>query len=278
MEMLGLVLAAFMGLSLGMLGGGGSILTVPIFVYVLGFDAKTAIAMSLPVVGITSLAAAIGHWRAGNVNLRAAFLFGAIAMVGALAGSWLAAYLTGAAQLVLLGTAMLAAAVAMLRGSDRETTPAATPGTAPTMPFVSLTMVALGVGVLTGVVGIGGGFLIVPALVLLARLPMKFAVGTSLLVIAMNAASGFAGYVGQVDIAWRAILLFTAIAIAGALAGSHLVRFVPQATLKRGFAVFLLVLGALILYQNRFALTQPRAHDRADGAASTRTASHLEND
>jgi uncharacterized membrane protein YfcA len=104
---------------------------------------------------------------------------------------------------------------------------------------------------LTGLVGIGGGFLIVPALVILARLPMKQAVGTSLVVIAMNSASGFAGYLGQVDVPWGFMAMFTAVAIGGILVGTHLVRFVSQPALKRAFAVFLLLMGSVILYQNR---------------------------
>ena len=104
---------------------------------------------------------------------------------------------------------------------------------------------------LTGLVGIGGGFLIVPALVILARLPMKQAVGTSLVVIAMNSASGFAGYLGQVDVPWKFMATFTAVAIGGILVGTHLVRFVSQQALKRAFAIFLLLMAGVILYQNR---------------------------
>jgi uncharacterized protein len=112
-------------------------------------------------------------------------------------------------------------------------------------------LAALGVGGLTGLVGVGGGFLIVPALVLLARLPIHHAVGTSLPVIAMNAAAGFSGYLGTVPVAWGFLAVFTLVAIAGALAGARLVRYVSQAALRRAFAVFLVVMGTLILYQNR---------------------------
>jgi uncharacterized membrane protein YfcA len=111
----------------------------------------------------------------------------------------------------------------------------------------------LAVGTLTGFVGIGGGFLIVPALVLLAGLPMKQAVGTSLVVIAMNSAAGFAGHAGTVAIPWRFLLGFTLFAVLGILAGTRLVRHVPERALKRGFAIFLLAVAALLLYQNRFA-------------------------
>lgn len=247
MALLGFLLAALVGLSLGLLGGGGSILTVPILVYALGFEAKTAIAMSLPIVGATSLAGALGHWRAGNVRPRTALLFGLAAMAGAFLGARLAVFLSGALQLAILAVVMLAAAVSMFRGRIGERPAGA--GTAPAL--APLLAIALGVGVLTGVVGIGGGFLVVPALVLLARVPMQQAVGTSLLVIAMNSAAGAAGYVGQVAVPWGFMAAFTAVAILGGLAGTALVRFVPQAGLKRAFALFLVGVGLFTLYQNR---------------------------
>jgi uncharacterized membrane protein YfcA len=243
---LGLTLAALIGVALGLLGGGGSILTVPVLVYVLGVAAKPAIAMSLPVVGITSLVGAAMHWRLGNVRVPTAITFGLVAMVGAFAGAKLAASLSGTVQLVLLSVVMLAAAASMLRGGRHDAERIAPQRLALLVP------VALGVGVLTGLVGIGGGFLVVPALVLLARVPMRQAVGTSLLVIAMNSASGFAGYLGSVHIDWTFLAGFTGAAIAGALAGTALMSRVPQSALKRGFAVFLLMIGGFVLYKNSF--------------------------
>ena len=253
-ELAGFVLAAFVGLSLGLLGGGGSILTVPILVYALGFEAKTAIAMSLAIVGITSLVGALGHWRERNVQLQTALVFGIAAMAGAFAGARLAGYLSGAVQLSILAVVMLLAAVSMFQGGPRGEDSALHAQSDPTL--VPLLGSAIGVGVLTGIVGIGGGFLIVPALVLLARVPMKQAVGTSLLVIAMNSASGFAGYLGQVAVPWRFIAAFTGVAVGGILIGTSLVRFVSQIQLKRAFAVFLVAVGLFTLYQNRaiFAL------------------------
>ena len=200
MTLLGLAFAGVIGLALGLLGGGGSILTVPVLVYVLGVAAKPAIAMSLPVVGLTSLVGAAAHWRLGNVRLATAALFGVLAMGGAFAGAKLSVFLSGAAQLVLLAVVMLAAAVAMLRtrrGDGRERSKETSPA-----QWSLLAPVAVAVGVLTGLVGVGGGFLIVPALVLLARVPMRQAVGTSLLVIALNSAAGFGGYIGTIDIDW----------------------------------------------------------------------------
>lgn len=251
MVTLGLALAAVIGLSLGLLGGGGSILTVPVLVYVLGYGAKPAIAMSLPVVGVTSLAGAALHWRLGNVRVPTALTFGALAMVGAFAGARLAAYLSGAAQLALLAVVMLVAAASMLRGGRGEPR---RPGGAAPPRLALLAPAALGVGVLTGLVGIGGGFLVVPALVLLARVPMRQAVGTSLVVIAMNSASGFAGYFGTVELDWGFLAGFTAAAVVGALGGTALAARVPQAALKRAFALFLLAVGAFVLFKNRSAL------------------------
>jgi uncharacterized membrane protein YfcA len=247
---LGIGLAAVIGLSLGLLGGGGSILTVPILVYVLGFGAKESIAMSLAVVGTVSLFGSLSHWRAGNVSLRMALIFGLFTMVGAFGGARLAAFVSGQAQLTLFAGVMLAAAVSMLRPEKRDTGVDARERTR-SLPWLATAAVGIGVGALTGLVGVGGGFLIVPALVLLARVPMKQAVGTSLLVIAMNSASGLTGYLGQVEVPWVFMALFTAVAIGGTLVGARLVRLVSAVQLRRVFAGFLVVMGGLILYGNR---------------------------
>ncbi|MET0396263.1 MAG: sulfite exporter TauE/SafE family protein [Longimicrobiaceae bacterium] len=251
MTALGLALAALVGLTLGLLGGGGSVLTVPILVYVLGFGAKQAIAMSLGVVGTASLFGSLAHWRSGNVDLRTAFSFGAFAMCGAFLGARLAAFVSGPAQLVAFAVVMVLAALSMLRGGGGMGEADAGPRTP---PLLTLAIVGAGVGALTGLVGVGGGFLIVPALVLLARVPMRQAVGTSLLVIAMNSAAGLSGYLGKVEVPWGFMAAFTAVAVGGIVVGARLVRHVPQAALKRGFAVFLLVMGGLILFQNREAI------------------------
>jgi uncharacterized membrane protein YfcA len=265
--LLGLALAVLIGLSLGLLGAGGSILTVPILVYVLGFAAKEAIAMSLGVVGTVSLVGSLTHWRSGNVVPRTALLFGAFAMGGAYLGARLAGRLTGSAQLAIFAGVMLLAAASMLR-RPRYEPPAG--GAEPTgLPLPTIGLVGVGVGVLTGLVGVGGGFLIVPALVLLARLPMKQAVGTGLLVIAMNSAAGLSGYVGAVRVPWGFMTLFSAVAAAGTLAGAYLVRFVSQLALRRVFAVFLVVMGGFILYRNRgVVLPGPRPAAEPGGGAA----------
>lgn len=264
MLLFGYALAALIGLSLGLMGGGGSILTVPIFVYVLGYDPKLAIVMSLPVVGVTSLVGAAGHWRAGNVNVSTAALFGVVAMVGAYIGARLAVFLGGAVQLSLLAVVMLAAAMAMFRSVRRSPAAAGTTGDdAHAIAPGLLIPVALLVGLMTGVVGIGGGFLVVPALVLLARVPMKQAVGTSLLVIAMNSAAGYAGYAGQARMPWSFLAGFTAVAVAGILVGTQLVRFVSQRALKLAFAMFLVLMGTFILVKNRHAFANVSRAERA---------------
>jgi uncharacterized protein len=267
MVLLGFGLAALIGLSLGLLGGGGSILTVPIFVYVLGFGPKEAIAMSLAVVGAVSVFGAVGHWRVGNVNARVALAFGGVAMFGTYLGARLAVFFSGGAQLALFAVVMLLAAFFMFRQrkpvvpelailDERpggEGDGGAGGGGVPLarMPLGLIVAEGLAVGVLTGLVGVGGGFLIVPALVLLGRLPMKQAVGTSLVVIAMKSAAGFAGYLGQVEVPWSFMGLFTLVAVVGIVGGTFLVRYVPQAVLQRAFAVFLVLMGGFILYQNR---------------------------
>jgi uncharacterized membrane protein YfcA len=247
MLILGFALATLVGLTLGLLGGGGSILTVPVLVYVLGYDAKTAIPMSLPVVGVTALMGAALHYRKGNVRIGTAVLFGLVAMVGAFGGAKLSALLDGGVQLAILAAVMLGAAASMLRRRSDAATEASP-------RFVLLAPVALGVGVLTGLIGVGAGFLVVPALVVLARVPMRQAIGTSLLVIAMNSASGFAGYIGSTDLDWAFLAGFTALAVAGSFAGSALATRVPQAMLKRAFAFLLIAMGGFVLYQNRAVL------------------------
>ena len=252
MPILGLALAGVIGLSLGLLGGGGSILTVPVLVFALGFAAKPAIAISLPVVGLTSLVGAAFHWRAGNVRLGTAAVFGVLAMGGAFLGAKLSVFLDGATQLAVLAVVMLGSAVAMLRApgihrrKDGETTSRTR--------RVLVAPVAFAVGILTGLVGIGGGFLVVPALVLLARVPMRQAVGTSLLVIALNSAAGFVGYIGTVQVDWAFLARFTAVTAAGALVGAAMTPVMSVNTLRRAFAVFLLITGGFVLYRNRDAL------------------------
>ncbi len=245
---LGFLLALLVGLALGILGGGGSILTVPIFVYILDFDPKTSIAMSLGVVGAVSLAGAISHAREGNIDGRVAVLFGSVAMAGTYLGARLSALVSGAFQLSLFAVVMLLAAFFMFRGRKESDEPPRAAGLEGR--WLLITVEGIAVGVLTGLVGVGGGFMIVPALVLLAGIPMKVAIGTSLLIISMKSAAGFYGYLDQVTVDWSFMFAFSGAAIVGILIGSRIVRFIPQRALRKAFAVFLVIMGALILYQN----------------------------
>jgi len=251
MTFLGLLLAVFMGLALGLLGGGGSILAVPILVYVLGFSTKEAVAASLVIVGLTSMFGAAEHWRKGHVKLRVALVFGSFAAAGAYLGAQLAEFLSGPVQLSLFAVVMLGAAFFMFRNneSDEEGKDILSHSSTGSL-LLALAAPGLGVGVLTGLVGVGGGFLIVPALVLIAEVPMETAVGTSLLIITINS---FAGYLGKAEMQWGLMALFTALAVAGSFAGAYLTRFVPSGALQKSFAVFVVVLAVFILYENRGA-------------------------
>lgn len=262
-------LGLLIGLSLGLFGGGGSILTVPILVYAMGFEAKASIAMSLVVVGVTSLIGVIGHWRIGNVHLRVTLVFGSVAMVGTYLGARLSVFVSGTFQLVLFAVVMMAAGYFMLLGRVPGVRPEAGElhlGDRSRLPIALVVVEGLAVGVLTGLVGVGGGFLIVPALVLLVRIPMRQAVGTSLAVISLKSTTGFLGYLGQVQIEWSFIGLFTAVAIVGILIGTKILRFVPQRALRRGFAILLLIMGAAILYQNRSAFVPAQEVGAGSGA------------
>lgn len=242
--------ALAIGLVLGLLGSGGSILAVPVLVYLAGEPAKLAIAESLAVVfTISSVGALPFAWR-GQVAWPSVGVFGAPAMAGAYGGAYLSTYVSGAVQLVIFGAVMLLAAVLMFRRRASAEGPARA-----RQAYWKTGLEGAGVGVLTGLVGVGGGFLIVPALVLLVGLPMHRAVGTSLVIIALNAASGFLKHFdvlssGGQAVHWKLIGLLGAVGIAGSFVGGKAGQYVPQARLKRGFAVFLVVMGLFVLWQN----------------------------
>lgn len=246
---LGYALALLIGISLGLLGGGGSILTVPVLHYVLGYGVKDAIPMSLVVVGLTSGFGAINHARVGTVRWRTALAFGPPAIVGAILGAELGLRVDATTQLTVFAVVMLLAAVSMLRGGVGAREEARPPRARHPLPFI--TLVGALVGVLTGFVGVGGGFLYVPALALLAGLAMKEAIGTSLVLILLSCAAGLVRYWGHLQFDWRAIALFSGIAFVGVAVGSRLVPYLSQRTLKKGFAFFLLAMGAVVLLSGR---------------------------
>jgi hypothetical protein len=245
---LGYLLAIVIGLSLGLLGGGGSILTVPVLVYVLGYGMKEAVPMSLVVVGLTSLVGVVKHQRGGNVRWDTALLFAPAATVGALIGARLSTYLTGRAQLQIFAVLMVAAAISMFRGPLPG--PAAA-GDERRRPWILIGLAGLAVGGLTGLVGVGGGFIYVPALVLLCGLPMRTAVGTSLVLIIVSCVSAFVSHRGWVAMNWWSLGWFTALAGAGVWAGSALCKYVEPGRLRRIFAVFLVVMGVVVFLRPR---------------------------
>lgn len=239
-----IVLAVFVGISLGLLGGGGSILTVPLLAYVAGLDAKQAIATSLLVVGVTSAVGAISHARAGRVRPKIAAVFGGAAMVGAFTGGRLAHFVPGNILLIAFSLIMIMAAMAMLRG--RRDLPDESGGS---LPVAKIVLQGATVGLISGLVGAGGGFLLVPALALLGGLPMPVAVGTSLVVISMQSFAGFVGHLGEGPIDWKLAGMVTVAAVIGSVIGGRLTDYVSPATLRKAFGWFVLVMAALVLAQ-----------------------------
>lgn len=259
LEFLGYLGAIIMGLSLGLIGGGGSILTVPILVYLFHVDAVLATAYSLFIVGFTSAVGSFSHMRLDNVHWRTALVFGVPSIVAVFLTR---AYLVPALPdpLFTLGTTvvskslgilvffallMVAAAYSMIR-KPRNPAPMEVTGIRFNYPLILAE--GLVVGTITGLVGAGGGFLIIPALVLLAKLPMKLAVGTSLVIIAAKSLIGFTGdLTGEEVIDWNFLLLFSAIAMGGIIAGSLLSKRIPNEKLKPAFGWFVLVMGIYII-------------------------------
>lgn len=241
--------AVAIGVSLGLLGSGGSILTVPVLVYLMGQDEKVAIAGSLFIVGSVALAGSTQYLRARLIDWRNVVIFGLPGMAGTYLGALIAAYVAGIVQLSLFAVVMLLASYMMLRPLQLDET-SHTPRQA-----WKIASDGLLVGIITGLVGVGGGFLIVPALALLGGLSMHKAVATSLVIIALKSFSGFYKYLDVLDrqnleLDWHALLLVTGLGIAGSFAGAKVAHRVPQHKLKKGFGLFLIVMGIYILYRS----------------------------
>lgn len=254
MKILGYILALCIGLSLGLIGGGGSVLAVPILIYVVGVTPKVAIASSLAIVGMVSVIGAIPHWRQGNVNFKTAAFFAPTAMVGAYLGARLAdlPVITETFQLVCFGLVMVIASVLMIRkggksSKSQEVVSSKKSDATHHSNWWAILLEGLGIGILTGFVGVGGGFIIVPALVLFGGIPMKEAIGTSLLIIAFNSATGFLGYLSQVELDWNLVISFTVAASIGTLAGAYLTRFIDAKNLQKGFGYFVLAVAVFVL-------------------------------
>ena len=276
MEILGYIGAVVMGLSLGLIGGGGSILTVPILVYLFQVDAVLATAYSLFIVGLTSLVGSFSHIKLGNVHWRTAIVFGIPSIISVfLTRSYLVPRIpdpimtfgqdpSGGAALVitksvglllLFAVIMVMAAYSMIKPAKKsgDNTLKKAEDVQPQFNYPLILAEGAIVGLVTGLVGAGGGFLIIPALVLLAKLPMKQAVGTSLMIIAAKSLIGFVGDMrGNEVIDWSFLGVFSSIAVVGILFGSWLSKRIPGEKLKPTFGWFVLVMGTYIIIKELF--------------------------
>jgi uncharacterized membrane protein YfcA len=267
MEIIGYISAILIGISLGLIGSGGSILTVPVLVYLFGVDTVEATSYSLFIVGSTAAVGSIGYFRKGLVNVRTAIVFGIPSIIAVFATR---AYIVPAipkeimsfgsfvltkniALMVLFAILMVLASYTMIKKEKKK--PQVESNTETTEQKFNYPMILLEggiVGIITGLVGAGGGFLIIPALVLLSKLPMKEAVGTSLVIIAMKSLIGFFGESGETNIDWTLLMIVTAVATVGIFIGMYLSKKIDGAKLKPAFGWFVLVMGIYIITKELF--------------------------
>ena len=259
--------AIIVGLILGLLGSGGSAIMVPILVYLVGHDAKISIAESMAIVGAISVIGAVPFARRKQVDWQSVLLFGLPAMLGTFIGAWLGGMATDAIQLTVFGAVLLLAAVFMVKKAFGKATPSDA-GEDSERPAVTLARGSLIVvegtivGTLTGFVGVGGGFLIVPALLILGKLPMRTAIGTSLVIIVLKSAVGFFKYQHfliehNLSVDWPTIGIFVGVGMIGCLIGQKLNSKLNQRALRQVFAVFLILLGSFVVVKEGSALLQP---------------------
>lgn len=265
MEIVGYFLAAVIGVSLGLIGGGGSILTVPILVYAMGVNPVLATSYSLFIVGSTSMIGAVNNYRKGLVSIKTALLFGLSSIITVFLTRKIlmpkipAILLTGKhvqitqsmATMVLFAILMLLAASAMIK-SKTEKIKIKEAADHAKVNTLKLLLYGVLIGVVTGLLGAGGGFLIIPVLVLLIKMPMKHAIGTSLLIIGLNSLIGFTGDLGHFAIDWKFLLLLTAIAVAGIFVGGILAKKIDGNKLKKAFGWFVLIMGVYIIVKETF--------------------------
>lgn len=266
-EIIGFLSAAIIGISLGLIGGGGSILTVPVLVYLLGINPITATAYSLFIVGFSSLLGGVNYARKGLVNYKTGIVFTIPAfisvyltrllLVPALPESW---FTIGGLEItrsigimVIFAILMIAASYSMIKGKKKVKEAAEESDVPQKFNYPLIIIEGIVVGALTGLVGAGGGFLIIPALVVLAKLPMKEAVGTSLLIIAAKSLIGFIGDIQSGgDIDWMFLSIFTVIAGSGIFIGSYLSNLIDGQKLKKGFGWFVLIMGSFMIVKELF--------------------------
>jgi uncharacterized membrane protein YfcA len=253
MEITGYFAALLIGITMGLIGGGGSILTIPVLVYFFHIAPLTATSYSLFIVGVTSLVGAGNSWRKGWMHLPTAFLFGVSSVITVfLIRKFVipilpeAFYVAGERLDVAMLT-MVVFALLMLASSISMITQRKTEGNPEKGSVYQLLLYGVGIGLVTGFLGAGGGFLIVPALVLILKLPMKKAIGTSLLIIALNSTIGFLTDLGHFTMNWKLLLSITALAIAGVFIGGSLGKKIQGAKLKKGFGWFVLLMAVYIL-------------------------------
>lgn len=241
---LDILLGFLIGLTLGFLGGGGSILTVPALVYVVGQSPQAAVTASLMIVGMNSALGAFFHRTQGTQNWQVALLFGGAGMVAAYLSAGLSHLLPSAVLLILFAVLML-----VVGGFMIFVKPPQNPEQNGQRWLTTL-LSGAGVGVMTGFLGVGGGFLIVPALVMLVGLPIRQAVGTSLIVIAMNSLAGFLGHLGGPALDLTVVTIFVIAGLFGSFSGSKLAKIIKPDHLRTSFAVFVMVLAVFLLYDN----------------------------
>ncbi len=246
------LLSVIIGVLLGLLGGGGSILTVPVLVYFARLSAQDAIVTSLIVVCLTSLIAVINHARHHRVCWKTGLTFGLAGMIGAYAGGRLSAYIADAILLALFALIMIAASFSMIRKPKTVSTAVENceENFCPkNLPVSAILLDGVLVGLITGLIGVGGGFLLVPALTLLAGLPIQAAIGTSLFIIVLQSVSALGGHAGHINLNLQLTTLVTVCAITGSFLGSYLSDIIHSRFLKPGFGYFVLLLGSFLLYQ-----------------------------
>ncbi len=257
-EILGYTGALIIGIVLGLIGGGGSILTVPVFVYLMHINPITATAYSLFVVGVSALVGAIKKFRKGLVDIRTAIVFATPAFIAVYTTR---KYMVPAIPdylfnirdfmvtknigiMIFFAIIMLLASISMIKEKNGVPLKGETK---PKYNYPLIIFEGIVVGLLTGIVGAGGGFLIIPALVLLAKLPMKKAVATSLLIIAIKSLIGFVGDLENLDIEWSFLLPFTTISVIGIFIGMYISNFIGGKKLEKGFGWFVLAMGVYII-------------------------------